>query len=292
MAEEMTLKQCINEAERRLSPVYGQREAQWMVRLVVESVVGYSPVEIVMHRDTYMSDYTRCKISHVVNRLLDYEPIQYVLGSARFYGNNFKVTEATLIPRPETEELVELIDKENRDADLRVLDIGTGTGCIAITLARILRFPIVDAIDISAEALDVARENAAKLRTKVNFIHADALALPYAERPVYDIIVSNPPYISEKEKEEMSRNVLDYEPHSALFVPDSDPLLFYRSIAKYGTSALKQGGRLYFEINPLFAAEMAEMLSALGYSQIRTIEDISGKKRMMAAIKPGKDGKA
>jgi release factor glutamine methyltransferase len=214
------------------------------------------------------------------------EPIQYIFGSARFYGNSLKVTHATLIPRPETEELVALIDKENRETDLRVLDVGTGSGCIAITLARVLRFPIVDAIDISEDALAVAQENAQSLRVNVNFKKGDALAMEMPKTPIYDIIVSNPPYIADKEREDMSQNVLQYEPHTALFVPDNDPLRFYRAIGDYGTKALKGGGRLYFEINPLYVEEMRAMLDAMGYKEIRVVRDLPGKERMMVAVKP------
>lgn len=286
MGNEVTLKQIVDDVTHRLAGIYGQREAQWMVRIILENVKGYSPVDVVLHRDEVLSDFIVGKIEDVTNRLLKNEPIQYIFGSARFYGNSFKVTPATLIPRPETEELVALIDKENRETDLRVLDVGTGSGCIAITLARVLRFPIVDAIDISEDALAVAQENAQSLRVNVNFKKGDALAMEMPKTPIYDIIVSNPPYIADKEREDMSQNVLQYEPHTALFVPDNDPLRFYRAIGDYGTKALKGGGRLYFEINPLYVEEMRAMLDAMGYKEIRVVRDLPGKERMMVAIKP------
>lgn len=286
MSNEVTLKQIVDDVTHRLAGIYGQREAQWMVRIILENVKGYSPVDVVLHRDEVLSDFIVGKIENVTNRLLKNEPIQYIFGSARFYGNSFKVTPATLIPRPETEELVALIDKENRETDLRVLDVGTGSGCIAITLARVLRFPIVDAIDISEDALAVAQENAQSLRVNVNFKKGDALAMEMPKTPIYDIIVSNPPYIADKEREDMSQNVLQYEPHTALFVPDNDPLRFYRAIGDYGTKALKGGGRLYFEINPLYVEEMRAMLDAMGYKEIRVVRDLPGKERMMVAIKP------
>lgn len=286
MGNDVTLKQIVDVVTHRLAGIYGQREAQWMVRIILENVNGYSPVDVVLHREEVLSDFIVGKIEDVTNRLLKNEPIQYIFGSARFYGNSFKVTSATLIPRPETEELVALIDKENRDTDLRVLDVGTGSGCIAVTLARVLRFPIVEAIDISEDALAVAQENAQSLRVKVNFKKGDALAMEKPKTPIYDIIVSNPPYIADKEREDMSQNVLQYEPHSALFVSDNDPLCFYRAIGDYGTKALKSGGRLYFEINPLYVEEMRAMLDAMGYKEIRVVRDLPGKERIMAAVKP------
>ncbi len=286
MGNEVTLVQIIDDVMSRLTPLYGQREAKWMVRIILENVKGYSPVDVVLHRDEVLSDFIVDKIEDVTNRLLKQEPIQYIFGSARFYGNSFKVTPATLIPRPETEELVALIDKENRDTDLRVLDVGTGSGCIAVTLARVLRFPIVDAIDISDDALAVAHENAQSLRVKVNFKKGDALAMEKPKTPIYDIIVSNPPYIADKERAEMSQNVLRYEPHLALFVPDDDPLRFYRAIGEYGIKALKMGGRLYFEINPLFVDDMRIMLETMEYVNIRVVRDLPGKERMMVAVKP------
>ena len=286
MGNEVTLKQIVDDVTHRLAGIYGQREAQWMVRIILENVKGYSPVDVVLHRDEILSEFIVGKIEDVTNRLLKNEPIQYIFGSARFYGNSLKVTHATLIPRPETEELVALIDKENRETDLRVLDVGTGSGCVAVTLARVLRFPIVDAIDISEDALAVAQENAQSLRVNVNFKKGDALAMEKPKTPIYDIIVSNPPYIADKEREDMSQNVLQYEPHTALFVPDNDSLRFYRAIGDYGTKALKGGGRLYFEINPLYVEEMRAMLDAMGYKEIRVVRDLPGKERMMVAIKP------
>lgn len=286
MGNEITLAQIIDDVMNRLTPLYGQREAKWMVRIIMENIKGYSPVDVVLHRDDVQSGYIITKINSVVSRLLENEPIQYVFGKARFYGNNFKVTPATLIPRPETEELVALIDKENRETDLWVLDVGTGSGCIAITLARVLRFPIIDAIDISEDALSVAKENAQSLRVKVNFRKEDALTLEKPVIPMYDIIVSNPPYIADKERADMSQNVLQYEPYLALFVPDEDPLRFYRAIGDFGIKALKSGGRLYFEINPLYVNDMRVMLETMGYVNIRVVRDLPGKDRILVAVNP------
>ncbi|MDE6467512.1 MAG: peptide chain release factor N(5)-glutamine methyltransferase, partial [Muribaculaceae bacterium] len=193
---------------------------------------------------------------------------------------------SVLIPRPETAGLVALItDRYGCRPDLQVLDIGTGSGCIAISLARALPFCRIDAIDISAAALDIAQRNAAALKAKVNFIQSDILAAE-PPRARYDIIVSNPPYIGESEKSDMDSRVLDHEPHGALFVPDNDPLLFYRTIARYGIKALKPGGRLYFEINSLYAVQMRDMLAAEGYSDIDVLRDYRGNYRFATAVLP------
>jgi release factor glutamine methyltransferase len=195
----------------------------------------------------------------------------------------FEVTTATLIPRPETEELVDTITRQwKRVPDATVLDLGTGSGCIAIALARALRFPKVTAIDISAEALNVARKNAAAYRCHIDFRQADMLHLP-PESNCMDIIVSNPPYIADSERTSMSANVLDFEPHSALFVPDSDPLLFYTAIARYASTALTQRGALYMEINPLFVGQLRQMLSHYGFADVTILADMQGRQRIAVA---------
>lgn len=281
----MTLREYIAEIKVRLGVKYDLREVDWMVRDIFDAVKGYSPVDIVLHGDEMLSDFVQSEVGKIVDRLLDDEPLQYILGYAHFCGHRFGVNRATLIPRPETQELVDKIVRENNRSDLRVLDVGTGSGCIAISLARALRFPIVDAIDISSEALDVARMNARDLKVKVNFIQDDALSMS-AESGTYDIIVSNPPYIIESEKREMERNVLDYEPSKALFVPDSDPLRFYRAIAVYASEALAGGGMLYFEINPLFVDEMTRLLENNSFENVDIIKDMQGRDRFATARKP------
>jgi release factor glutamine methyltransferase len=203
--------------------------------------------------------------------------LQYIVGSARFHGHRFKVTPAVLIPRTETEQLIDMIVDENPASDLRVLDMGTGSGCIAISLARALKFAQVDALDVSRDALAVARENAALLKVKVRFFESDMLSPQPPAR--YDIIVSNPPYVCWSERESMERNVLEHEPELALFVPDDDPLLFYRAIAHYAVKALNPSGELYFEINPLYVNEMKQMLSDEGFSHIEIRNDQFGKQR-------------
>lgn len=280
----MTLHELISEVKSVLVPMYGEREAQWMVRDIFEEVKGYSAVDLVVRRDEMMSDFIVSRVRDMLARLAKNEPIQHILGYAHFCGNRFEVTGATLIPRPETQELVDRIVDENEQADLRVLDVGTGSGCIAISLARALRFAQVDAIDISQEALAVARRNAERLKVKVNFECRDALAL-VDDGTRYDIIVSNPPYIIEQEKGDMKPNVLDYEPWTALFVPDDDPLRFYVAIAQYAREALNDGGKLYFEINPLYAQAMVDMLRDYGFVSVEVVKDLSARDRFVIAMR-------
>ena len=247
-------------------------------------MLGYDKVKRVTSGDRTLEDFTVAHVDDIVRRFVGGEPLQYLIGRARFYGLDFKVTPAVLIPRPETAGLVDEIvaDADDR-SDLRVLDCGTGSGCIAIALARNLRFPPVDAIDISDDALAVARENAADMGVNVNFMHADMLAMKAPSAPVYDIIVSNPPYICDKERGEMESRVLDYDPANALFVPDDDPLRFYRAVAGYAVKALKPSGRLYFEINPLYVSQLRAMLGGAGFDDVTITRDYKGNYRFCAA---------
>lgn len=283
----MTLKETIKEIKQRLAPVVGEREAYWMTRDIMEHVKGYSEVDMLIKADEELSDFIENQIMAIVCRVEQGEPLQQVLGWARFCGNRFKVTRDTLIPRPETQELVDMIISRHGDEkDLRVMDVGTGSGCIAITLARGLKFAQVSAIDISQQALDVARENAKMLKARVNFECRDALSLSPKRGEKYDIIVSNPPYIADSECKDMERSVLDYEPSSALFVPDDDALRFYRAIAEWGKAVLVAGGYIYYEINPLFVQEMVSMMISLGYNDIEIIEDMQARNRMLRAHLP------
>jgi len=213
------------------------------------------------------------------------EPIQYILGEAPFYGRNFSVSRDTLIPRNETEELVYRILKENPELGLRVLDLGTGTGCIPITLALELQAPEVYALDVSLAALEVARKNAAQLGAQVQFLEGDLLgATPNLD--LFDVLVSNPPYVPFRDQEEMHANVLNFEPHVALFVPDEDPLLFYRAIGSWGQQLLKKGGKLYLEIYEHLSEELVQLLQSMGYTQVNVHQDLNGKNRMVTCYWP------
>lgn len=279
---EQTLNQTLLDIRRRLSDLYPKGEVDGFVRIACYNILHYESVDILLHKDSVLPDFIVDKFHKVADELLKKRPIQYIFRNAYFHGHRFEVSEATLIPRPETEELVDMIVDENREADLRVLDGGTGSGCIAVSLALALKFAEVTAVDISAEALAVAERNAAELKAKVTFRRQDMLQLtPCGER--FDIIVSNPPYIADSEKADMDKNVLAYEPHMALFVPDSDPLRFYRALAVYGTWTLVPGGRLYFEINSRFPAEMTRLLEGMGYTDVEIRKDMQRMPRFAVA---------
>lgn len=265
-----------------LRPIYGNRETEAIIKIIFHYLKGWNTVDLIIHEPDSLSPFLKGEIDKILTRLLNHEPIQYITGEARFHGLDFKVSPDVLIPRPETEELVDIIVDDCRgQKDLQVLDIGTGSGCIAISLARGMDFPVISALDISSEALSVAKENAKILAVNVNFLQADIFN--WSPEKKFDIIVSNPPYIDESEKKDMEDNVLLHEPHSALFVPDADPLIFYRRIASIGATSLNSGGRLYFEINPRHASELADLLSGYGFSQICILKDSYAKDRFISA---------
>ena len=255
--------------------------------MIMKHVCGLESYQLLTGKDNYLSESERGQVRMITERLLRREPIQYVLGTTEFCAMTFRVTPAVLIPRPETEELVEYIYMSERGKKLRILDIGTGSGCIAISLAKKLREADVCAVDISDEALGVAKKNAEKNAVAVSFVKADILSGQAEELPFYgetDIIVSNPPYVLQSEKSAMEENVLAYEPSTALFVPDDDPLVFYRAIAELGKKQLTPGGRLYFEINAAYGKETVALLEEHGYKEIILKPDFYGKDRMIKAV--------
>ena len=259
--------------------IYDAQEATSLVNWLLEHHLGLRRVDMMHFLEE--KDLPQ-KLWEDFDRLKKGEPIQYILGKAPFYGYEFLVNSSTLIPRNETEELVHLILKENKLPGLKVLDIGTGTGCIPITLALELDQAEIYGLDISEKALEVARKNAKILLAPVTFLKCNILEeLPHVEE--LDILVSNPPYIPEKGKAEMHSNVLDFEPGLALFVPDEDPLLFYRTIAEKGKKLLKPRGKLYFEIHEEFGTEVLSLLEEKGYSERRLLKDLNGKDRMVTA---------
>lgn len=280
----MTTHQVISDIKSALAAAYPEGEVRAFVRILFEEWMHYSTVDIYMRADSEVPPFVVEKMHHAVQRLLRHEPIQHIVGVAHFHGHRFAVSKHTLIPRPETEQLVDMIVDRNQDVpDLCVLDIGTGSGCIACSLARALRFAEVHAFDISQPALDLAAENARNLGVKVAFHHVDILnAVPQPQQ--FHIIVSNPPYICMHEQQLMEDNVLRYEPHSALFVPDNDPLLFYRAIARYASVALKPGGKLYFEINAAYGNDTANLLSNFHFADIEVARDFYGRDRFVSAL--------
>lgn len=261
---------------RKLSTVYDEGEAKAVARYVLEEHFAMSMNDI--YCGTPLPDERHSEMEGIAERLLQKEPVQYVLGSAYFCGRKFVVNPNVLIPRPETEDLVELVLRQGGSPD--VLDIGTGSGCIAVSVALGNPNAKVTAWDISDKALSVASGNAICLGTNVCIEHCDALNPP-DDNEKWDIIVSNPPYICNNEREAMDINVLNHEPHLALFVPDDNPLLFYRAIARYARKALRKGGRAYFEINPLYALNMEEMTKEEGFTHTATLPDRYGKQRFM-----------
>ena len=272
-----------------LTPLYDAGEAQAIVRTVLDVEYGMTLTDIICGKVNELSSDEERNLEEIITRLQNGEPVQYVLGEADFAGRTFHVEPGVLIPRPETAELCQWIEEDvsSLEADERkqILDICTGSGCIAITLGLTIPNSEVTGWDISEDALRIAQGNVEMLKAgNVRIEYQDALMLPKAAEAA-DIIVSNPPYICEKEKADMEKNVLEHEPSIALFVPDEDPLKFYRAIAEYASSALKPEGALYFEINPIYAKETREMLEELGFKDIETKEDAFGKKRMMKAKK-------
>ena len=271
---------------KSLASRYPEREAKAVIRYLLEVGYGLSMADIISGAaESIPSD----EMGKKLRRLLNGEPVQYVVGKAEFGGRIFRVTSDVLIPRPETYELCQWLEEEERgkrkeERDFSILDIGTGSGCIAITLALDMPQAKVEAWDISADALAIARENAQELKANVKFELVDVLSsLPAQGGLGWVSIISNPPYICQKEAIEMEQHVLDHEPHQALFVPDEDPLLFFRAIARLGQKALHKDGRLYFEINPAYHQELTKMLDEMGYSEIETRKDLFGKNRMIKA---------
>lgn len=275
----------------RLTPLYPLGEAKAIVRTVLESRYGLSLTDIYTGKVSELSAEDNAELEKIIARLEKGEPVQYVLGEAMFCGRTFYVAEGVLIPRIETEVLCRWIAADFNQPycalqppkPLQVLDVGTGSGCIAITLQKDIDNVEVTAWDISGDALLIARRNAMAMEARVNFELEDALD-PSEDKRQFDVIVSNPPYICMDEQAEMHQNVLDYEPDTALFVPNDDPLRFYTAIAKHGQKALKRGGALYFETNLRYIEQVVGMMSELGYVHIEVKEDQFGKRRFTKAI--------
>ena len=273
----------VNEIRDALRENYPDTEALALAKMLLVEVFGFSTLELYGGKDKEISGKHRDVLDEMIRRLKKNEPIQYIIGIETFGGLTFEVNQNVLIPRPETRELVEWIAEDCQLEDpCKILDIGTGSGCIAISLAKLLEQVEVEAWDVSEGALQVARRNAERNQVDVLFRKMDVLG-DVPEGMLYDVIVSNPPYIAEKEKSQMEHNVLDWEPSIALFVPDEDPLLFYRRIAQLGGSMLKKGGSLYYEINQAYGQETMGMLASMGYQSIELRKDAWGNDRMVKA---------
>ena len=278
-----------------LSPLYDPREVKAITRLLLEEVCGLSFTEIVMRRDDVLPETQRQVLTAFAERLSKGEPVQQVLGYAWFRGRKFIVSPDVLIPRPETEELVNMIVNNSVNNPVhKVLDIGTGSGCIALSLALDINTAFITAADLSTAALTIAMKNAIQLETNnVRFVQTDILKEEFCDfstdlstpETFFDVIVSNPPYICQHESAQMQSNVLDHEPHLALFVPDHDPLLFYRAIGSYALRHLSPSGTLYFEINQAYGSETCKLLVDIGYQNVQLFNDFTGRNRFVTANK-------
>ncbi|NCD71975.1 peptide chain release factor N(5)-glutamine methyltransferase [Mucilaginibacter agri] len=277
-----TVADVLNTFKHGLNAVYDSLEVDAITMLVLSELTGYSKAKLKAFPETELTGEQQERLTSMLNQLQTGQPVQYILGYTEFYGLRFEVNSNVLIPRPETEELVNWVIESAPIPAVNILDIGTGSGCIAITLKHELKQAKVSAIDISKGALEVAKRNADSNHTPVNFIHADILnyeAINMDNR--LDIIVSNPPYVTETDKRQMHTNVTDFEPHSALFVPEEDPLLFYIAIADFAIKNLKPGGLLFFEINESYGKETVEMLLNKSFKNIELRKDMSGRDRMI-----------
>ena len=268
-----------------LQGLFSEREIKTMFEALIKQRLNWSSADFLLHHEARLSESDLLFIRSAVKRLLLHEPFQYVIGNTEFYGLSITCAQGALIPRPETEELVDWILEELKGKESKILDIGTGSGCIALALKKNTINSNVWGLDVSETALTIARENALALELEVGFLSQDILSdypLDF-ENDFFDVIVSNPPYIPVNEQVKMEQNVLQFEPHKALFVPDHDPLLFYRVIATKSLSFLKNQGVLFFEIHEDFAAEVKELLVELGFINIELRKDLQGKSRMIRA---------
>ena len=268
----------------QLCSIYDNDEANAMILILLEHYFNITRVKMALEPDMRLSESEMLTFHFAVKDLLKNKPIQYIIGETEFCDLKFKVNENVLIPRPETSEMIYKIVNRQRTTDnrqLSILDIGTGSGCIAISLAKQIPNSKVYALDISEKALEVAKENAINNDAEVAFIHNDILSLKNKIETKFDIIVSNPPYVRELEKAEMRDNVLNWEPHNALFVSDNDPLIFYRNILEFAKNNLKQNGEIWFEINEYLGKEMTDLCKEYGFSDVEIFKDFRGKERAL-----------
>ncbi|WP_159731037.1 peptide chain release factor N(5)-glutamine methyltransferase [Sphingobacterium sp. 18053] len=273
--------------QHELQELYDEDEIKALFLVVVAEKFGLNRTNYQLRKTDIVNEADKAEVLSILQDLKKHRPIQYILNKADFYGEIFQVNESVLIPRQETEELVDLIIKNHKSSqNLKIIDIGTGSGCIPITLSKHLNNALVTTIDISKEAIKTAQENAKNLKTQVQFINADIFEWEYIfSDQQYNIIVSNPPYITPGEKQHMNQNVLAYEPELALFIEESAPLIFYDVISSFALKHLTPDGDLYFEINQYLGAEMKELMVKKGFEQVKLIKDINGADRIIHAKK-------
>jgi release factor glutamine methyltransferase len=277
-------KDLFRDLRKRITLAQNASEIESILYWVLEAVPGITRSDILAQKAVSLTSEESSALDSIIHRINKSEPVQYILGRADFFGREFAVNASVLIPRPETELLVEEVLKHATNNSGKILDIGTGSGCIAITLSCELPIADVYAFDISEDALQTARSNAARLNARVTFQKIDILN-DETMLSDFDFIVSNPPYVAVSESDAMNANVLNYEPHLALFVPNNDPLIFYRTIAEKGVRALKPGGRIIVEINERFGKEVSETFARGGFTNIRIIKDLQNKDRIVSAAK-------
>lgn len=277
------LSSIITYFKRELSDFYEAHEINSMLFVVLEHFFKLSKKDSILYPSKMFSESELLLVINTVKALKTYKPLAYILGEWEFFGITLKVNEHVLVPRPETEELVQLILYENSLAT-SILDIGTGSGCIALAIKKNLPQAKVEAWDVSEKALAIAKTNAVKNKLTVDFKYVDILNVDVALREKFDVIVSNPPYIQQKEKGLMDKNVLDFEPHLALFVENNNPLLFYEKICDFAVKNLNENGKIYFEINEAFGNEVAELLRKNGFQQVEICKDINGKDRIIQGV--------
>lgn len=282
MSSDYSIKKTISFIKTELKNHYPDNEIISFTFLILEHLLNYSKTQILIYQDREINDTVFLKVIEIVTELKKYKPIQYIFGVSEFYNLNFNVSPDVLIPRPETEELVDWIIKENKDGHKRIFDIGTGSGCIAISLAKHIINSKVIATDISKKAISIVKQNSELNKVKIETLVIDILNPTHNFLEKFDIIVSNPPYITEKENVLMHENVLNYEPYIALFVPNKNPLLFYKAIIKFASSNLNLGGKIYFEINEAYGNEMVQLLKENSFKNISLRKDINDKNRMIS----------
>ncbi|MBE9467549.1 MAG: peptide chain release factor N(5)-glutamine methyltransferase [Bacteroidetes bacterium] len=268
-----------------LKSIYNNHEIQSFTNIIFQHLINFSKIDIIIKTDTELTNHTKIQIIKIVEQLKKHKPIQYIIGETEFYELKFRISPEVLIPRPETEELVKwIIDDTVTKQNIDILDIGTGSGCIAIALAKNILNSRINAVDKYEGALAIAKKNAQLNNANISFINDDILSYnktKYSNK--FDIIVSNPPYVRELEKKVMDKNVVDYEPHTALFVADNNALIFYDAIADFAIDNLKTNGKLYFEINEYLAKNLTDLLNNKGFENIIVKKDINDKNRMVRA---------
>ena len=282
-----SVDQIVAYCQEKLSRLYPRNEVKNITEMMFEHFMGWDKMTLRLNNKSSLSESELLLFHKALKRLLKNEPVQHIIGEMEFYSLPFKVNNNVLIPRPETEELVDLVIKECKGSET-ILDIGTGSGCIPISVKKHLKNTLVYGMDISENALVVARDNAVLNSTEVTFLKEDILQIASIKNSLkkeFDVIISNPPYITNSEKALMSENVLTFEPHVALFVEDDEPLLFYDKIGHLAYYNLSSGGKLYFEINEHYSDQTMRLLKAIGFSDIRMIKDLQNKDRIIAAIR-------